>query len=146
MIHQFILSQCENRKQKLVHGQKASNINCSTVVFMFEFCRISLPVSLTVVKFVFTRSLYEGLNILSLRRQSNLLWEKCLIKAYGANKIYCHLLWFRIPLSCCLSPCPSVEAPCERYPFAKLNLSKIYICRILDSVRNVYYSLSFWLI
>ena len=64
MIHQFILSQCVNRKQKLVHGQKASNVNCSTDVVIFDFFQISLPVSLTVVKFLFTRSLYEGLNIL----------------------------------------------------------------------------------
>lgn len=72
------------------------------------------------------------------RIQSSLLWEKCLIIAYGANKIYCHLLWCYVPLSCYLSTCPSVEAPCERYPFAKLNLSKIYVSRILESVGKIH--------
>ena len=86
MIHRFILSQCVNRKQKLARGQKASNINCSTVVFIFDFCLLSLAVSFPVVKFVFTHNLYEVSNI--LRKQSNLLWEKCLIKVYGANEIY----------------------------------------------------------
>ena len=77
-------------KQKLAHGEKVSNINCSTVVFIFDICLLSLPVSFTVVKFVFARNVYEGSNI--LRRQSNLLWKKCLIKVYDANEIYSHLL------------------------------------------------------
>lgn len=52
--------------------------------------------------------------------------------------LYSHLLWFHISLSCYLSTCPSFEAPGERYPSAKLNLSKIYICRILESVGKIH--------
>ena len=52
--------------------------------------------------------------------------------------LYSHLLWFHISLSCYLWTCPSFEAPGERYPSAKLNLSKIYICRILESVGKIH--------
>ena len=31
---------CEQKKQ-IVHGQGASNINCSTIVFIFDVCRLS---------------------------------------------------------------------------------------------------------
>ena len=33
---------CEQKKkQSIVHGQGASNINCSTIVFIFDVCRLS---------------------------------------------------------------------------------------------------------
>ena len=35
-INYFIQSQFVNRKQRILHGQGASNINCSTVVFNFD--------------------------------------------------------------------------------------------------------------
>ena len=31
---------CEQKKQ-IVYGQGASNINCSTIVFIFDVCRLS---------------------------------------------------------------------------------------------------------
>ena len=36
-----------NRKQRIVHGQGASNITYSTVVFIFDVCQLSQPVSST---------------------------------------------------------------------------------------------------
>ena len=33
---------CEEKKyQRIVHGRGASNINCSTIVFIFDVCRLS---------------------------------------------------------------------------------------------------------
>ena len=33
---------CEEKKnQRIVHGQGASNTNCSTIVFIFDVCRLS---------------------------------------------------------------------------------------------------------
>ena len=32
---------CEQKKQRIVHGQGASNINCSAIVFIFDVCRLS---------------------------------------------------------------------------------------------------------
>ena len=43
----FIQSQSVNKKQRIVHGQGASNINHSTIVFNFDVCRLSWPVSST---------------------------------------------------------------------------------------------------
>ena len=31
----------QKKKQRIVHGQGASNINCSTIVFIFDVCRLS---------------------------------------------------------------------------------------------------------
>ena len=45
--HWFIESQFVNRKQRIVHGQGASSINYSTIVFDFGVCQLSLPASLT---------------------------------------------------------------------------------------------------
>ena len=39
--HEFIQSQFLNKKQRIVHGQGASNINYSTVVFNFDVFRLS---------------------------------------------------------------------------------------------------------
>ena len=39
--HQFIQSQSVNKKQRIVHGQGASNINYTTVVFNFDVCLFS---------------------------------------------------------------------------------------------------------
>ena len=36
-----------NKKQRIVHGQGASNISNTTVVFNFDVCRLSYPVSCT---------------------------------------------------------------------------------------------------
>ena len=36
-----------NKKQRIVHGQGTSNMNYSTIVFNFDICRLSLPVSST---------------------------------------------------------------------------------------------------
>ena len=36
-----------NRKQRIVHGEGASNITYSPIVFNFDGCRVSLPVSTT---------------------------------------------------------------------------------------------------
>ena len=36
-----------NKKQRIVHGQEASNENYSTVVFNFDVCRLSQPLSST---------------------------------------------------------------------------------------------------
>ena len=37
----FIQSQFVNKKQRIVYGKGASNINYSTVVFNFDVCRLS---------------------------------------------------------------------------------------------------------
>ena len=42
----FIQSRVVNKKRRIVHGHRASNINC-IVVFIFDVCRLSWPVSLT---------------------------------------------------------------------------------------------------
>ena len=39
----FSVSICEPRKQKNVHGQGASNITYSTIVFNFDVCRLRFP-------------------------------------------------------------------------------------------------------
>ena len=31
----------QKKNQRIVHGQGASNINCSTIVFIFDVCRLS---------------------------------------------------------------------------------------------------------
>ena len=36
-----------NKKQRIAHGQEASNITYSTIVFNFDVCRLSKPVSST---------------------------------------------------------------------------------------------------
>ena len=36
-----------NKTQRIVHGQGASNITYSTIVFNFDVCWLSLPVSFT---------------------------------------------------------------------------------------------------
>ena len=38
---------CEQKKKRIVHSQGASNINYSTVIFNFDICRLSYPVSST---------------------------------------------------------------------------------------------------
>ena len=38
--HLFIQSQFVNKKRGIVHGQEASNINYSTVVFNFDVCQL----------------------------------------------------------------------------------------------------------
>ena len=45
--HYFFQPQFVNKKQRIFHGQGASNINYSTVVFKFDVCRLSWPVSST---------------------------------------------------------------------------------------------------
>ena len=42
-----LFRQFVNKKQRIVHGQGAANINYSTVIFNFDICRLSYPVSPT---------------------------------------------------------------------------------------------------
>ena len=38
----YLVTICEQKKkQRIVHGQGASNINCSTIVFNYVVCRLS---------------------------------------------------------------------------------------------------------
>ena len=38
----YLVTICEQKKkQRIVHGQEASNINCSTIVFNYDVCRLS---------------------------------------------------------------------------------------------------------
>ena len=36
------------KKQRIVHGQGASKVDFSTVVFIFDVCRLSQPISSTI--------------------------------------------------------------------------------------------------
>ena len=45
--HQFIQSEFLNKRQRIVHGQGACNITYSTIVFNFDVCRLSQPISPT---------------------------------------------------------------------------------------------------
>ena len=41
LIYSVTICEQQKKKQRIVHGQGASNINCSTIVFIFDVCRLS---------------------------------------------------------------------------------------------------------
>lgn len=57
------------------------------------------------------------------------LWSKLDLLSFALISYSCILLFINMPFG---------RGTCERYPSAKLNLSKIYMCRILECVANFY--------
>ena len=101
-----------NRKQRIVHGQGASNIIYSTIVFNFDICQVSSPVSSThydsmyLLKTssmsVFTReksirNLPVEIFVFSMIRDFVIVWLKLVhkktISIFGFYQMYSDVKW-----------------------------------------------------